>query len=409
LSQIDLVSGGVPAGSAINGLAILRADLGLTLINGGGPGTLNAVATVNPQTGDVGTPIALPTITYAQSLKDIDGSAVTTANATFPNAASLFANKVFVSTTNFAASFTTTNPGTVLVYDLTGSSLSSSPRVIEMVDGSGNALYNPAQIVPFTNAAGQSRLAVVVAAGFSQTAVPNSAIVVLDPVAETIESVTPISTTNLNSGAFALASDNTLYLGGATTSELFTVDLSVSPPTIGTPTTVSSSSTFNNISGIALSNDEQIIFVANFNDAAVTLLDRQTLTPNALATGFQRSKTNRTSASTNGGFDNNVQSLLVRPGTPGSSFNGPELFCATISILDPAEQATAGVTTSIDTLEVDVTTGQPTVLIDVDTARYTTGNSGDIQQLTQHPLLPGFFFVVETSSGVVHAISFDDL
>ncbi|MHC4831563.1 MAG: hypothetical protein ACYTFT_14605, partial [Planctomycetota bacterium] len=85
MSQIDLVSGGVPAGSAINGLAILRADLGLTLINGdGGAGTLNAVATVNPQTGVVGTPIVLPSITYTQSLNDTNGNAVTTADATFP-------------------------------------------------------------------------------------------------------------------------------------------------------------------------------------------------------------------------------------------------------------------------------------------------------------------------------------
>lgn len=101
-----------------------------------------------------------------------------------------------------------------------------------------------------------------------------------------------------------------------------------------------------NVSAIALNHGETQLFCVNFNDGTVNQFRltgvNVTFEQQALfARGQDLTQT----------FGPNPQSLLVRPGVPGTSFTGPDLFVGTVNIGDPLLQATPGVFTSIDVVK----------------------------------------------------------
>lgn len=396
VDQLALVTGGLPGGSALAGVTLLDAGMGVALINGS-----DALVVFDPVAGTAQPALPLPDHTFTAGLLDSAGNAAST-TLSFPEAAAFAAGKLFVTSANLLPSPYPYNPGTVLVYDIAGGQLVVPPRVIELTLAGGQALYNPSPIAAYRDAAGAQRLAVVATGVYSFSAgATRSAVVIVDPVTEAIERRIELGATKL-SAASAVASDRRLYVGGGESAAVFEVDLTTGATS--TATLVTDSSTFNTVSAVALSHDEQTLFVANFNDASVTLLDRATLTPSARETAFRRNQNDRDANP----FEANVQDLLVRPGVPGIDFGGAELLVATINLTVANNQPGPGIEACVDACD-RFATGLPQAFLSAFFAPLTPGPGGDVQQLFQHPGLPGWLFVAEGATGVIHSVRFDDL
>lgn len=409
-AQFNLTpTGALPANSAIASLAITGERSGVALMNSFF-GSTEAIFAFDPVAGTVTATVnARHPLTFNPPLPNSAGVMVSTTTTSLPAFAATSNGKLYVTTNNVAlppnSGF---NPGTVLSYDYDASTNAIGAfRGPILTAHGGQTFYNPTWLTAFTRPGEGEKLAVVCAAPFFTG--HDAAVVVIDPLTDTVAESVTIGATTAGAGEGALAPDLRMYIGSSVASEFYIVNLATTPPTLergaSNPVVVSSTSAiFNNVGDIALNHDGTRLFVLNSNEGALSIFSRANPSDPILlqrTNVFKRSKPNAP-------FEASPLTLAVRPGRPGIDYRfTPDVAIGTIQIQAAADQQVPTVQTAIDS----VTTYTGVIQVNLNAVVTPFTPFTDLQHVVAPSFgaLEGFLFAVEGNTGKVIVRHFDGL
>ncbi len=262
--------------------------------------------------------------------------------------------RVFVASSNFAVSggnlnFTTNNPGTIIVADVDLATRTATLRseVIVTTD------FNPSVVQPVRTANGAS-VVLVLSSGTGSSDGPCS-VDVIDPTALRVVATIPLGATRA-AGQIAVTPDGRRafiggsdFIGGRDRSEVYEIDLVGIEAELGNatprvlaqravrdasnPIRLDRSPRANStdfIASLAVSPSGRYLYAVNFNASFFYVVE--------IESGLPVTVQGRLDLARNGtpeNFENNPQNLVVRPGTPGVDYDGPDIYVSLLNFLDP--------------------------------------------------------------------------
>jgi hypothetical protein len=340
---------------------------------------------------------------------DTSGTPVSSLSPALTAAAAVAAGKLYVTTSNVSFSaMTPDGPGTVLIHNL-----ASGARIDPVRRGAiPTTHFNPSAVSRFRTAGGRD-LVLVVNNGSFKLAPTQSSIDVIDPARDAVVANIPVAADNLAS-RLALTADARAFLGSGNQTRVYEVDISDLDAAVmqfqGQPATLGGRVTAYDVpaafggffgASLAVSADGARLYAANGGVPDVYELTIST------PRGAVVNPTPLADARPNGQpFTSGViQALALRPGTPGTSFTGPDIFLG-IRGIAPPDQATSGVRAALDA----VTSARPIAGSNLRQNAFTgfstgTTEAGDIQDL----IIAGRLALAVELKGIVRIVNLDRL
>ncbi|MBX3471422.1 MAG: hypothetical protein KF878_31515 [Planctomycetes bacterium] len=344
--SIPLEAAPLPGGVALGPLVIHDERTALVTASGTGGEAVYLFDPSTAQTAAHVTKYPLHTLTLTWPAGTLNSQGVDVGGQslplTFTAGAALAANRLFVASSNFDASFDL-NPGSVLVYDVDPNTRAiSGGAVFKTTD------FNPTAVTRVGTS--QGPLVLVTNAGVYGSG--TSSVDVFDAASARHVATIPLGQRNVSGPVVVSPDGRRGYLGSQTAAEVFVLDLeglggevanqavTARPARFLGGWTLPGAGAFAYISGLALSHTGDHLYAVNFNASELYVLDLTVPGLGARVTGFAR-----TGLPSN--FEGLASKVAVRPGAPGSAFQGPSLFVLTIN-LATADRTIADVKVALD-------------------------------------------------------------
>lgn len=342
---ITLEAGGLPSGTALGDLQVCDAQTAVVTASGN-----ETLYVFNPSA-------AAPVFRL-----DIDAVAVTwpagTLNSvganvggaplplTYTASAVVVGGRLIFTSSNLDSSFNY-NPGTVVALNWDANARTATTSGASVIQ---TTRFNPSGLTLVQTAQGPVLL---VTNGGPYGTGPAS-IDIIDPVAFRLVGQIGLGARNPG-GSIAVSPDGRRgYVGSLASSEVYVLDLENLGTALASTTIADLSSRFRGgirlpsgasafMSSVELSHTGNYLYVVDYNQSLLWVVDLANPSIAAKVVGFRRSDTT--------GFSNSANRLAVRPGVPGTEFQGPSLFLMT-GFLASADQTVSGVTMALDAVSV---------------------------------------------------------
>ncbi|MCO5165135.1 MAG: hypothetical protein M9894_02050 [Planctomycetes bacterium] len=348
---IPLEAAPLPAGVATGALVIHDERTALVTASGAGGEAVYLFDPSTAQTAADVTKVPLHTITVTWPAGTLNSQGVDVGGQarplSFTAGAALAANRLFIASSNFDASFDL-DPGSVLVYDVDPNTRAiTGGAVFRTTD------FNPTAVTRVSTP--QGPLVLVTNAGVYGSG--TSSVDVFDATGARHVATIPLGQRNVSGPVVVSPDGRRGYLGSQSAAEVFVLDLeglggeaqnqtvTARPARFLGGWVLPGGGAFAYVSGLALSHTGDHLYAVNFNASELYVLDLTVPGLGARVTGFAR-----TGQPSN--FEGLASKVAVRPGVPGRDFAGPSLFVLTVN-LAVADRTIADVKVALDAVTVD--------------------------------------------------------
>lgn len=345
---INLEPAALPSGTALGDLQIVDAQTGVVTASGN-----DAVYLFNPSSGQAVTKVDVDAfaVTWpAGTLNSVGANIGATPRViSYTASAVVTSGRLIFCSSNLDASFNY-DPGTVvaLPYNATTRTASTAAATASVIQ---TTRFNPSALTLVQTQQGP----VLLVTNTGPFGAGPASIDVIDPVAFRLVGQIGLGARNPG-GPIAVSPDGRRgYVGSAATSEVYVLDLENIGGALTSTTVADLSSRFRGgvnlpkgtsayISSVELSHTGNYLYAVDYNQSLVWVVDLANPGIAAKAVGFRRTDTS--------GFSNSASKLAVRPGVPGTEFNGPSVFLVTL-FLASADQTQTGVSMALDSVAVN--------------------------------------------------------
>jgi hypothetical protein len=343
---IDLEAGGVPSGTALGDLQLCDAQTGVVTASGNetlyvfNPSAVGPVFRLDIDAVAVTWPVG----TLNSVGADVGGSPLP---LTFTASAVVVGSRLIFTSSNLDASFNY-NPGTVVALNWNANTRTATTAGASVIQ---TTRFNPAGLTLVQTPQGP----VLLVTNGGPFGTGPASVDVIDPVAFRLVGQIGLGARNPG-GSIAVSPDGRRgYVGSLASAEVYVLDLENIGTALASTTIADLSTRFRGgirlpsgpsafISSVELSWTGNYLYVVDYNQSLVWTVDLANPGIAARSVGFRRSDTT--------GFSNSANKLAVRPGVPGTEFQGASLFVMT-GFLAPADQTVPNVAMALDPVSVN--------------------------------------------------------